>query len=387
MIRRSKVSRLATSSAIIAAGVLVLAACGGETTTTAPSAAAPSAAAPAASEAPAASALPATGSGELHLYSWTDYIDPAQLDAFTAETGIQVILDTYDSNETMLAKIQAGATGYDVLVPSDYMVAQMIELGLLENIGVNTLPNAANIKPNLIDVYWDPGRSYSAPYMYGTTGIGVDTTDPAVSGIASWKDYFAAGSVAGNSLDVLKDQTELVSAALRAGGVAPADLCSTDKAQYAAAQELLSTFKPKVIDSDGGIERMVKGSSKARMAWNGSVHRMTVENPNIQFVYPSDGLNLWADNFVVPVGAPDLENAKIFINWMMSPEQAGVASNFSGYDNGIIDSDPFMNDSLKTDPGVVVPADKVALISPTPSCGQEARDLYTEVFTSWQSGQ
>ena len=215
MIRRSKISRWATSSAIIAAGVLVLAACGGETATTAPSAAAP-----AANEAPAASALPATGSGELHLYSWTDYIDPAQLDAFTAETGIQVILDTYDSNETMLAKIQAGATGYDVLVPSDYMVAQMIELGLLENIGVNTLPNAGNIKANLVDVYWDPGRIYSAPYMYGTTGIGVDTTDPAVSGIASWKDYFAAGSVAGNSLDVLKDQTELVSAALRAGAFA-----------------------------------------------------------------------------------------------------------------------------------------------------------------------
>jgi spermidine/putrescine transport system substrate-binding protein len=371
----NKRRRASYVAALAAAGALLLSACGGETTADS-----------GAGEATAAAgAFPTSGSGEVHLYNWTDYIDPEQLKAFTAETGIEVILDGYDSNETLLAKIQSGATGYDVLVPSDYMVAQMIDLGLLENIGVNTFPNAGNIKDNLVDVYWDSGRSYSAPYMYGTTGIGCNfAAEPGCANITSWKDYFTSGL---DKMDSLKDQVEVVSAALRATGVPAADLCTTDKAKYVAAEELLAGFKPDVIESDGGIERVIAGTSNVRHAWNGSVHRMTVEVPDVQFIYPSEGLNLWADNFVVPVGAPNLDNAKIFINWMMEPKNAAWASNFSGYDNGIKGSDEFMDDALKSDPAVIVPADKVALLSPTPNCGEEARDLYTQVFTTWQGNQ
>ena len=93
------------------------------------------------------------------------------------------------------------------------------------------------------------------------------------------------------------------------------------------------------------------------------------------------------DNFAVPQGAQNVDNAKIFINWMMGPEAAGRQSNFSGYDNGITGSDAFMDEALKTDPAVVVPADKQALISPLPNCGEEARELYTQVFTTWTTSQ
>jgi spermidine/putrescine transport system substrate-binding protein len=370
--------RRASMAAVFAATALVLAACGGESTPETPAAATSAAASAPASE------FPTTGTGEVHLYNWTDYINPDELTRFEEETGIKVVLDTFDSNETMLAKIQSGATGYDVLVPSDYMVAQMIELGLLENIGVNSFPNAVHLKDNMLGVYWDANRDYSAPYMYGTTGIGCNADKEDCSKITSWADYFASDSA---SIDSLNDQTEVVSAALRAAGVPAADLCTTDKAQYAKAQEILAGFKPSVINSDGGIERVVAGTSTIRHAWNGSVHRMKAEIPAVEYIYPSEGLNLWADNFVVPVGAPNLENAKIFINWMMDPKNIAMESNFSGYDNGIKGSDEFMDESLKTDPAVVVPADKVALMTPTPNCGQEARDLYTEVFTSWTTSQ
>jgi spermidine/putrescine transport system substrate-binding protein len=367
--RASYVAALATASA------LLLSACGGESTAGGGEAAATA----------EAGAFPTSGSGVVNLYNWTDYIDPEQLKAFTAETGIEVILDTFDSNETLLAKIQAGAVGYDVLVPSDYMVAQMVDLGLLQNIGVNTFPNAGNIKDNLVDVYWDPGRSYSAPWHYGTTGIACNfAAEPGCENIKSWKDYFTSGLP---KMDSLKDQVEVVSAALRATGVAGDDLCTTDTAKYIAAEELLAGFKPAVIESDGGIERVTAGTSNVRHAWNGSTHRMTVENPDVQFIYPTEGLNLWADNLVVPVGAPNLDNAKIFINWLMDPKNAGTASNFSGYDNGIKGSEAFMDDALKSDPAVVVPADKVALLSPLPNCGEEARELYTQVFTTWQDSQ
>lgn len=362
-------------AALAAAGALLLSACGGEST----------AGGGAGDETPSAGAFPTAGTGEVHVYNWTDYIDPEELKRFTSETGIKVVLDTYDSNETLLAKLQAGATGYDVIVPSDYMVAQMTDLGLLQNIGVNTFPNGANIKANLKDVYWDKGRSYTAPWMYGTTGIACNTTaEPGCANIKSWKDYFTAGLP---KMDSLKDQLEVVSAALRATGVAAADLCTTDKAKYLAAQELLAGFKPAVIDSDSGIERVVAGTSNVRHAWNGSTHRMKAEVPSVEYIYPSEGLNLWADNLAVPVGAPNLDNAKIFINWMMDPKSAGKESNFSGYDNGITGSDAFMDDSLKSDPAVVVPADKVALLSPSPNCGEDARALYTQVFTTWQDSQ
>jgi spermidine/putrescine transport system substrate-binding protein len=362
-------------AALATAGALLLSACGGETT-----------ADPSASETTATTGdFPTTGSGVVNVYNWTDYIDPEEIKRFTAETGIEVILDTYDSNETLLAKLQSGATGYDVIVPSDYMVKQMIDLGLLQNVGVSSFPNGGNIKESLVDVYWDEGRNYSAPWMYGTTGIACNfAAEPECANIKSWKDYFTAGLP---KMDSLKDQVEVVSAALRATGVPAADLCTTDKAKYIAAEELLAGFKPAVIDSDAGIERVTTGTSNVRHSWNGGTHRMTVEIPEVQYIYPSEGLNLWADNLAVPVGAPNLDNAKIFINWFMDPKAAGKESNFSGYDNGIKGSEEFMDEALKTDPAVIVPADKQALISPVPNCGEEARELYTQVFTTWLDSQ
>ena len=329
--------------------------------------------------------FPTSGSGELHLYNWTDYIDPAELDRFTAETGIEIILDTFDSNETLLAKLQSGSTGYDVIVPSDYMVQQMIELNLLENIGVKDFPNAKNIKPEAINVVFDNGRNYTAPYMYGTTGIICNPiAEPRCKDLKSWKDFFTFGL---DKTDAMKDQVEIVSSALRAVGVPAAELCTTDKSKSLAAQELLSGFKPDVIESDGSIERVIGGISNVRQNWNGDSHRMKLENPDLIYIYPSEGLNLWSDQFAVPVGAPNLDNAKIFINWMMDPKNIAMETNFTGYDNSITGSSDYFDPSLKDDPAVNVPAEYLSLLSPIPNCSQEARELYTQVFTSWTTEQ
>lgn len=375
--KKATSKRFAKIAALAFAGSLVLTACGGESTTGTGDATGAATA--------AAGEFPTSGSGELHLYNWTDYIDPALLDRFTAETGIEVILDTFDSNETLLAKLQSGATGYDVIVPSDYMVQQMIELGMLQKLDVASFPNGKNIAPEFMDVYFDSGRQYTAPYMYGTTGIACNTKlQPACADIKSWKDLFTGGY---DKVNMLKDQVEVVSAALRATGVGPDDLCTTDKTKYAAAQELLSGFKPEVIDSDGGNERMITGASYIRQGWNGDTHRAIMENPDVTFIYPSEGLNFWSDHFAVPVGAPNLDNAKIFMNWMMDPKNIADGSNFSGYNNSITGSDAFLSDELKNDPAVVVPAEFQSLISPVPNCGEEARELYTQVFTTWLDEQ
>ena len=368
--------RKATLLAIAAVSSLLLSACGGETTTGTGTSGDTEA---------VATAFPASASGTLHLYNWTDYIDPALLKKFTDETGIEVVLDVFDSNETLLAKLQAGATGYDVIMPSDYMVAQMIELGMLQKVDVASFPNGKNIAPEFMDVYFDPGRQYTAPYMYGTTGIACNTKlEPACADIKSWKDLFTGNY---KNVNALKDQVEVVSAALRASGTKSDDLCTTDKSKYAAAEKMLSGFKPDVIDNDGGNERMITGESHIRMSWNGDTHRMKMENPDIAFIYPSEGLNFWSDHMAIPVGAPNPDAAKVFMNWMMEPANMAQASNFSGYNNAILGTATLLADELKNDPSVVVPEDAKTLLSPLPNCGEEARALYTQVFTSWLDSQ
>jgi spermidine/putrescine transport system substrate-binding protein len=360
--------------ALAAASALLLSACSGESTAT--------------DGAPATAAsgeFPTSGSGVVNLYNWTDYIDPALLDKFEAETGIEVILDTYDSNETMLAKLQSGATGYDIIMPSSNTVEQMISLGMLQEIDVASFPNGKYIAPEFMDVSFDPGRKFTAPYMYGTTGIACNTKmEPDCENIKSWQDLFTGNY---GKVNAMKDQVDIVSAALRATGVPGSDLCTTDKAKYLAAEEILLGFKPDVIDSDGGNERMITEQSNIRVSWNGDTHRMKMENPNIIYIYPSEGLNFWSDHMAIPVGAPNLDNAKIFINWLMDPENMAAASNFAGYNNAITGTADLMNEELKNDPAVIVPDEFKSLLSPVPNCSEEARELYTQVFTNWLDSQ
>lgn len=372
-------------------GMLALAACGGETTMGGGSEAASSAPAPApassdsggGAESPEPAAdFPTPNGGELNLYNWTDYISPELLDRFQTETGITVNLDNYDSNETLLAKLQAGGANYDVIVPSDYMVAQMIELGLLQEVDPAAFPNGQYIKPEFLDVYFDPGRKYTAPYMYGTTGIAYDPTKTGVE-ITSWADFFDADSPAAGKIGTLNDQVEVIHAALRAVGSAP---CSTNRDDYVKVEELLKNWKPgvAVINSDGVIGRMASGEQIMHMMWNGAFTRSQADNPNLQYVYPAEGINLWQDNFAVPNGAQNVDNAKIFINWMMDPKNIGEATNFVGYDNGITGSDAFMTPELASNPAVVIPEEFKALAQPTPGCPVEAIDLYDQVWTNFK---
>jgi spermidine/putrescine transport system substrate-binding protein len=282
----------------------------------------------------------------------------------------------------MLAKLQAGGANYDVIVPSDYMVKQMIELNLLEQVDPATFPNGQYIKPEFLDVYFDQGRKYTAPYMYGTTGIAVDPTKTS-GPVTSWKDFFAADNVAAGKVGTLNDQVEVIHAALRAVGAQP---CSTNKDDYVKVEALLGAWKPNVavINSDGVIGRMASGEQTMHMMWNGAFHRAKADNANLEYVYPTEGLNLWQDNFAVPVGAQNIDNAKIFINWMMDPKNIGEATNFVGYNNGITGSDAFFDKALAKDPAVVPSPEQAALATPTEGCSVEAIDLYDQVWTGFK---
>jgi len=326
---------------------------------------------------------PAATGGELNLYNWTDYISEDLLAQFTEETGIEVNLSNYDSNETMLAALAAGGTGYDVIVPSDYIIPQLIDEGLIQEINTTDLAGAANIDPAFLDPYFDQGRVYTAPYLYGTTGLAVDTSQ--VTDVpTSWADFFAVPAGSEGTIGVMNDQIEFVHAALRAVGAAP---CSENADDYAAAEELLSSFKDAVstINSDGIIERMASGENSMHMQWNGAAYRSSLENENLEYIYLEDGLTLWQDNFAVAAEAPNYDNALVFIDWMMTPEVIAAATNWNGYANAITGSDAFVDAELAASPIVVPSAEQLAYASPVEPCSLDALDNYDRLWTAFRS--
>lgn len=320
---------------------------------------------------------------ELFLYNWSDYFPPELLVKFEEDTGIAVTLDVYDSNETMLARLQAGAAGYDVVVPSDYMVRIMIEEGLAERIDAGQMDNFANVVAPHDAPPQDPERAYSAPYLWGTTGF---TYDAARVGELeeSWKEFFEPREELSGQIAVLNDEVEVYNAAAYYLGVPQ---CTEDPAEAQRILEVLRGQAPHVAtyQSDGTIDRMAAGEMIMHHQWNGASHRSRQELESLVYVYPKEGISFWNDNFMVPRGAPNLENAKTFINWMMAPENIAVASNHTGYMNAIRGSAEFMDERLVEDPAVNMPEDYAERLRPNEDCSVAARELRNRVWTRLRS--
>lgn len=328
-----------------------------------------------------AAAGPARAEGELFFYNWTNYYPPELLAKFEAETGIKATLDTYDSNETLLAKLQAGAAGYDVVVPSDYMLKIMIDEDMLEKIDVNQMPNFKNVSATFRDIPFDPGRVYSAPYLWGTTGFSYDSARvPGGKLEESWKSFFEPPAEIHGQIAALNDEVEVYNAAAYYVGV---DKCTESPQDAQKILAVLEAQKPKLAmyQSDGSVERMIAKEVILHQQWNGAAHRTKNQLPTAVFVYPKEGIGVFADTLVVPKGAKNLENAKTFVNWMMAPENIAKASNFAGYNNGIDGSDAFMDAALRDDPAINTPAEYNDRLRPSTECSGPARELRNRVWT------
>jgi len=317
---------------------------------------------------------------ELFLYTWTNYYPPDLLNKFTQETGIKVTMDGYDSNETALAKLQAGGAGYDLVVPSDYMVKIMIQEGLLMEIDAPTLQNFKNVMPPHDNPPYDPGRKYSVPYMWGTAGFVYDSAKIKGGKLEeSWKEFFEPRPELDGKIAVLNAEDEVYNAAAFYLGL---DRCTEKTEDAKKILDLLLAQKPKVAtyNSQGGIERTVSGEVTMHQSFSGMAHRIRANLPTAVYVYPKEGTNLWVDNFVVPNDAPPPENAKVFLNWMMDPVNIALASNFVGYMNAISGSIDHIDASLKDDPAVNMPKEYTDRLRPAVDCSAEARKLRDKVW-------
>ncbi|MFV1494569.1 extracellular solute-binding protein [Phaeobacter sp. JH18-32] len=324
------------------------------------------------------SAGTAFAEGELFLYNWTDYTAPDLIEKFEAETGISVTLDTYDSNETLLAKLQSGATGYDIVVPSHNFVEIMVSEGLLQPINASGLAGYSNLNADFTSPSWDADNTYTVPWQWGTTSFTVNT-DVYGGDINTYGVLFQPPAELQGKIGMFKSADEVISMALISLDL---PLCNESPDDMQKVLEVLQSQKPhvKTYSSDGILERLVSGDAAVHQNWNGYSIRARDENPAMKYAFPKEGVIAWADNVAVPVGAPNYDNAIKFIEFLMDPENIAVQSNFAGYSNGVSGSDAFMSEALKTAHELSPPEGTPLVFSQT--CSPKAIDLQNRVWTA-----
>lgn len=293
-------------------------------------------------------------SDSVSFYNWTDYIDPEVLTMFEAECGVEVVYDTYSSNEDLLAKMQAGASGYDLIVPSDYMVSIMIQLDMLHALDHNNIPNLANIYPRFAETPYDPGNVYTAPYQWGTTGIGYNEAE--VGAVPDSWDYIFDPEMAeqfSGKISLLNDQREVIGAVLKYLGYS---MNSVDPDELEEAKQTILAIKPYVatFDSDSFGDILVSGDVVIGHGWSGGYFQdiYASDNEDLGYVIPKEGGVIWTDNLAIPKTAPNPYTAEVLINYILDPEIAAMISNSNYYASPVQTAEPMILDEIKQDPGI-----------------------------------
>ncbi|MGA0542345.1 extracellular solute-binding protein [Neotabrizicola sp. VNH66] len=324
-------------------------------------------------------AAPAFAEGELKVYHWFEYIPPELVQKFEAETGIKVTIDTYDSNEAMLASLKAGKLGqYDVTVPGDYMVKILIDEGMADTFTPEELPNFGNIQEQWRDVPFDPGRTHSVPYQWGSTSFAVNR-DVYKGPIDSLSVIFDPPEELKGKINVIDTPGELLTLASFYMGIPQ---CTKDRDQLKALMDMLLTAKADwaSFGSDTAKDVLVSGDAAAGMIWNGFSAKARAEGANVEYAYPKEGAIVWMDSVVLLKDAPNRENALKFMNFLLDPENAAAVTNYAAYTAGVSGTEPFLTEEIKNSPENNPPAD--AKFEFVQACDEETQKLYDAIWTN-----
>jgi putrescine transport system substrate-binding protein len=300
----------------------------------------------------------------VNVYNWSDYIGPTIIDDFTKATGIKVRYDTFDSNDTLEAKLLAGKSGYDVVVPTAYFLERQIKAGIFQKLDKAKLPNLANLWPEILQrlATYDPGNQYAVNYMWGTTGIGYNVKKAREllgpdAKIDSWDVVFKPESLAkfkDCGVHMLDSSDDILPAALSYLGLDPN---TTNEADLQKAADLMIAIRPSVrkFHSSEYINALATGEICFVVGFSGDIkqaQKRAAEAKNgvdIGYVIPKEGAQLWFDNLAIPRDAPNPDEAHAFIDFLQKPEVAAKNSDFISYANGNLASQPFVDKTILDD--------------------------------------
>ena len=338
----------------------------------------------------------------LNVYNWSDYIAEDTIKNFEKETGIKVRYDNFDNNEIVHAKLVAGKTGYDIVVPSSYWAKLQADGGLLQKIDKTKLSNFKNLDPALQAqlAKLDPGNQYQVNWLWGytTVGINVDKVKAALGSTPMpdnvWDLVFKPEYISklkSCGVSFLDSATEIVPAALHFLGK-PA--YSRSQADYAAVAPLLKSIRPYVtlFSSSGYINDMANGSICLALGWSGDINIAKQRaldgktGQKIEALVPKTGGILFFDTMVIPADAPNPDNAHAFINYMMRPEVAASLTNKVFYANPVADSKKFIKPEVANNPTVFLAPEVLAKMQAPDAINNDIRRTMTRLYTSFKTG-
>ena len=308
----------------------------------------------------------------VNVYNWSDYIDPKVLSDFTKETGIRVVYDTYDSNESLETKLLAGKTGYDVVVPSAPFLQRQIQAGVFQKLDKSKLPNAKGLSPEVMArlAVYDPGNQYSVNYMWYATGVAynVQKAQQVFQGrlIDSWDVIFRPENLKRFSecgVYLLDSPDDVLSSALRFLGLNP-DSKKADDIRRAADAVAKVKSSVKKFHSSEYINALANGDICLALGWAGDAFqarnraREANNGVEIDFIIPKEGALISMDMLAIPRDAPHVAEAHAFIDYMLRPEVAARNTNVTNYANSIPASKPFI-DKAVLDNKAIYPTDEV----------------------------
>ena len=317
------------------------------------------------------------------LYNWSDYIPDSLLADFTKETGIQVEVSTYDSNETMFARLNLlGGKGYDLAVPSSFFVEKMIKQHLLQPIDKNKLTQFKNLDPKMTNMSFDPDNQYSVPYLWGTTAIAVNADEVDPKSIKHWQDLWDPKYK--KQILLLDDVRDIFLMGLKVKGFSDNTTDPKEIEQaYLALKELMPNVQTFLSDSPKGP--LIQGDVNIAVMWNGEAYMAAKEMDNVAYIYPDEGVTLWVDNFVIPKQAANVENAHKLIDFILRPSSAATILKEIGYSTPNLAAIPLLSAEMAKDTSIF-PPDPVVKNGSLHSDLGESNALYESYWQKLKAG-